>query len=224
MKYLKYFENVKDIDPFEEEDWDEEDDMRMKYVGKKLFCLSSHHSGHKGLNVGIFTDKNIGGDGYGIGIRGAYFTKTQFEEAIKKEEKDTPLRMNGVIRSYIHRYGDSLNRTLYTIDELDKLVKDIGYGNDLFDDGEEIIRKLIKKYRDFASSANPDGDRKAGVYVEMDEIFEKKNVDGFDEDDSDYEEEETKKPLPKRKPLSKYLKGLDKIKPIKRKIRRRKKK
>lgn len=149
-KYIKetsIHENSKfsTIDPFSEEDWSEKEDLRVDYIGKKLFCLR----GHNDISVGIFTDKNIGG--YGIGIRGNYFSEREFKKAIKKE-------------------GDSLNRKLYTIDEIYDLIQDMGY--DDINYGKKIIKNIIKKNRDNYASADPNLERREGVYVELDEIFD----------------------------------------------------
>jgi hypothetical protein len=178
MKYLKlYEEKRKAVNPHGEEQW--EDPLITKYMGEKLFCLYPYSNGHlywvcphcgssddhpsakkkqkmerknRGymLDIGILNPKNVGG--VGLGIRGNYFDEKAFEMAITKK-------------------GDWLGRKLYTLDEIDELLKDMGYGNQLFDDGKDLIVRKIKQTRDGYCSADPDGDRRAGLYVELDEIF-----------------------------------------------------
>jgi hypothetical protein len=112
------------------------------------------------LDVGILNDQNIGGMGIGLGIRGNFWYRAEdLENAMSRKD-------NGHGRK-----GDSMGRCLYTIDEIDELLKDMGYGNQLFEDGKDIIYNFIKKTRESYCSADPNGDRKAGLYVELEEIF-----------------------------------------------------
>ena len=160
-------------------------DLVKKYMGKKLFCYEPgktlYHCPHCKttknwlygqksdnfikqktlgfLDVGILNNKNIGGMGIGFGIRGNFWYS-------EKELEDSITRKNGK-----YRKGDSMGRCLYTIDEIDELLKDMGHETSLFDDGKEVIFNLIKKNRDSYCSADPDGDRKEGLYVELEEIF-----------------------------------------------------
>lgn len=170
---------IKKVDPYGEEIWD---DVIDRYIGRKLFCLYPHrrrlpywvcpHCGARDehpsqkkrekmerresgytLDVGILNTDNIGGI-VGLGLRGNFwYNEEDFRRAINKQ-------------------GDMNGRKLYTLDEIDELLREMGYGNQLFDDGRELIREKIKQTRSSYSSSNPDGDRRAGLYVELDEIFD----------------------------------------------------
>lgn len=114
-----------------------------KYVGTPLFCLRNNS-----LDCRIFTDKNLGG--YGIGLRGDYFNEWEFVDALG-------------------RIGDSLNRHLFEINELNELA----YKIKISGSKEELIDNIINKIKGTRAtyvSADPEGERKAGVYVELDEL------------------------------------------------------
>ena len=137
---MKYLKNYKTFE-------NREISMLDKYVGTPLFCYRDDACGS--LDCNIFTDKNVAG--YGCGLRGDFFNEREFVDALG-------------------RIGDSLNRHLFEIDELDEISKKLRIdGNSK----EEIVDKVvdkIEKTRKSYCSANPDGDRRAGVYIELDEL------------------------------------------------------
>lgn len=118
------------------------------YCGKILFCIRGGRFSND-LSCAVFTDKNMGG--YGLGIRGDYFDKTDFNQAMRKD-------------------GDSLRRKLYTTDEIDLLIKDLGYENLSKPEQTKSILNALKEERDFTSSSNPNLERENGLYVELDDL------------------------------------------------------
>lgn len=151
---FKIFEDISDLDPYGEEDWNDELPTRQKYVGRKLLCLRLDLGLE--LDCNIFTNKNVGGDGYGMGIRGNYFHEREFIDAIEKR-------------------GDGLKRFLYdpnNEEDMLLLIRKLHLNErDSLDISKQKIIDLIKKTRDSFCSANPEREKREGVYVEIDDIF-----------------------------------------------------
>ena len=139
MKYLKKFNESA------------ETYNRDDYLWLPLFCARSNRVGPMDLDIAVFCDINVGGSGYGLSLRGDYFDKSDFNDAMSKK-------------------GDCLRRKLYTINDIDILIKDFGLDNLPKKDAIEKIIERIKSTRDGYCSADPNGERAAGVYVELDEI------------------------------------------------------
>lgn len=114
------------------------------YVWLPMFCTRDNRD----LDISIFTDHNV--SGYGLGLKGDYFDKHDFNKAISK-------------------VGDDLRRKLYTIDELDILLRDLGINLPKPEAIKEIVRR-VKETRDDYCTANPKWERDFGVYVELEEI------------------------------------------------------
>ncbi len=119
------------------------------YLWLPLFCIREFTSGSRTLNCGIFNDQNLGG--YGLGIRGDYFSQTDFEKAMSKK-------------------GDSVKRKLYTADELNILIKDLGFDNLSKDESIQKVVDMIKKDRGNHVSVDVKGDKYADLHVSLDEI------------------------------------------------------
>lgn len=136
MKFLKNFNEAKEnIPKFNIDD----------YCGQILFCVR----GGRSLSCAVFTDKNMGG--YGLGIRGDYFDKSSFNQAMRKD-------------------GDSLGRKLYTIDDIYILIKDLGYENLSKPEQTKSILEKLEKTRNSYVSSNVRLERENGLYVELDDL------------------------------------------------------
>ena len=137
---MKYIKNYKTFE-------NKETSMLDKYVGTPLFCFRDDAWGS--LDCSIFTDKNVAG--YGCGLRGDFFNEREFVNALS-------------------RIGDSLNRHLFEINELDEIAKKLRiYGKSKEETIDKIVDKVEKTRKSYCS-ANPDGDREAGVFIELDEL------------------------------------------------------
>ena len=126
-----------------------ESSIMDQYLDSPLFCLRKNNSGSISLDCSIFTDLNLGG--YGCGFMGDYFDESDFVKAISKK-------------------GDSLRRKLFKKNELDQLIQELGIGDLSKEEGIKRIIDMIKKERSSYASADPDKERKMGLYIEMDEI------------------------------------------------------
>lgn len=106
------------------------------------------------LDIGYFTDQNLGG--FGKGIRGDYFYTI---EGLKNA-------LSG---------GDELGRCVFKIgdeEELLKLIYRNGWYSDMVEGQsgyEYLVEKIVKERKGYAS-ADPDGDREIGVYFEISEL------------------------------------------------------
>lgn len=115
------------------------------YLWLPLFCTRNGRD----LDCKIFNEKNVGG--YGLGIRGDYFNESDFSLAMSKK-------------------GDSIGRRLYTPNESDILIKDLGLDNISKGDAVDRIVNMISGVRSSYTSSRPEVDINEGVYVELEEI------------------------------------------------------
>jgi len=119
-----------------------------KYIGIPLLCLRLNNK-NADLDCSIFTDENI--SGYGLGLGGDFFKEWDFEDAIIQK-------------------GDGLNRYLYKAEEVDKLIKKLGFESLSKEKAIDRIIELVKRTRSGYSSGNPEAEKKMGLYVDIDEL------------------------------------------------------
>jgi hypothetical protein len=160
MKYLKNFNestwwmsNDTRMEAMEIRDkyFSNKSDNMDDYCGKTMFILSEEW---KSLDCKVFSDKNVAG--YGLGLRGRFFInndmgKNDFKNALSK-------------------IGDSLKYKLYEIDEIDILIKDLGYDSLSKPEQTKSILEKIEKTRSSYVSVNPEKEKEMGLYVELDDL------------------------------------------------------
>ncbi len=127
---------------------DKSDNM-SDYIGKIMFILVGEW---KSLDCQVFTDKNIAG--YGMGLRGRYYKNPRDKDDFK---------------SALGKIGDSCKYKLYTLDEIDLLIKELGYENLSKPEQTKSILEKIEKTRS-GVSGNPEKEKEMGLYVELDDL------------------------------------------------------
>lgn len=135
------------------------------------YCL--RNNGYLSLDISYLTHKNVGG--FGSGLRGNYWNISE----IGLEN----------FKGCIERKKDSLNRILFKLGDesidysregLIDILKELD-PKGVRDYGERYyIVELIRRARKGYCSDDPDGERKANVYVELDDLqqylFEPSNL------------------------------------------------
>ncbi len=160
-------------------------DMTLPY-----YCLDISRKGRVSLDIGYLTDKNMGG--FGKGLRGRFWDYADyglegFKSAINhqlnlSEIKKLPSGVESV-RYLGKNKGDGGTFLFKLGEEKSDFSKEISDGlidflteydpKGIRDYGEKYyIIKLIEKARKSYCSDDPEGERKANVYVELDDLEE----------------------------------------------------
>lgn len=131
------------------------------------FCLRCD----RGVSLDIsYIHKRIGGCSISMGLRGNYFMDPEIKDF---KGVMSNLTWIDLYQASVNDKGDSLRRFLFKQTEVDKLIDVLKIYIFNFNSNKSSIKNLIEKTRKSYCSDNPDAERMAGLYVELNEIFGK---------------------------------------------------